>query len=92
MSTNDYDFEVSIIKNPIVINTNDNAKIIVPACSKVFLPTLWRIQIATKAPNIISMFKIIGTLSLRFYDDWLIISPPYATTALIPENWRKIIK
>lgn len=51
MSINAASFKEFKIKNPIVISSKERDNIIVPACNRVLLPTLCKIQIAVTAPT-----------------------------------------
>lgn len=82
----------SSIKKPIVIKSKETAKTTVPACNNVLFPNLCRIQIAIMAPIMTSALRKQGTIDLNYLLACEIISPPYATTALIPENCLKIIQ
>lgn len=92
MSTNAASYKESNIKKPIVINSKQTAKIIVPACKSVRFPTLCRIQMAMIAPIITKPLRTHGITARKLKLACEIISPPYAATAFMPENCLKIIQ
>lgn len=79
------------IKKLIAFNNMAADNTSVPNCSNVLLPTLLSAYIDKRAPTKSKTFIKMGTMARISGAAYFIMSPPYATTALIPENCLRII-